>query len=77
MKSIFWGNFEGEQIAKVRCSRVPMKLFVLLLRPNESQRLYWPKKDFLFVSLGSTLIKMLKPELCRQKEFVYTRKLHY
>ena len=53
MKSISWGNFEGEQIAKARCTRVSMKLFSLLLGPNESQQLYWPKKDFLFINLGS------------------------
>ena len=43
MKSISWGNFEGEQIAKARCTRVTVRLFFLLLGPNESQRLYWPE----------------------------------
>ena len=45
MKSIFWGNFEDKQIAKVRCTRVPMTLVSLLLGSNESQRLYWPENE--------------------------------
>ena len=32
---------------------------------------------FPLSTLKATLIKMLKPELCRQKEFVYTLKLHH
>ena len=32
---------------------------------------------FHLSTLKATLIKMLKPELCRQKEFVYTLKLHH
>ena len=31
---------------------------------------------FHLSTLEATLIKMLKPELCRQKGFVYTLKLH-
>ena len=37
MKSISRGNFEGEQIANARCTKVPMRLFFLLLGPYESQ----------------------------------------
>ena len=32
---------------------------------------------FHLSTLEATLIKMLKPELCRQQEFVYTLKLHH
>ena len=32
---------------------------------------------FHLSTLEATLIKMLKPELCRQKEFEYTLKLHH
>ena len=32
---------------------------------------------FHLSTLEATLIKMLKPELCRQKEFVYTLKLRH
>ena len=32
---------------------------------------------FLSSTLEATFIKMLKPELCGQKEFVYTLKAHY
>ena len=32
---------------------------------------------FHLSTLETTLIKMLKPQLCRQKEFVYTLKLHH
>ena len=32
---------------------------------------------FHLSTLEATLIKMLKPELCPQKEFVYTLKLHH
>ena len=35
------------------------------------------RKLFHLSTLEATLIKMLKPELCRQKEFVYTLKLHH
>ena len=34
MKSISWSNFEGEQISKAWCTRVPIRLFFLLLGPN-------------------------------------------
>ena len=45
MKSIYWGNFEGEHIAKAQCTRVPIRLFFLVLGLNESKRLYWPEKE--------------------------------
>ena len=34
-------------------------------------------QHFYLSTLKAALIKMLKPELCRQKEFVYTLKLHH
>ena len=35
--------FQGEQIAKVRCTEVPIRLFFLLSGLIECQRLYWPE----------------------------------
>ena len=46
---------------------------------NDNQFSILAKRRTLFhlSTLQATLIKMLKPELCRQKEFVYTLKLHH
>ena len=54
---------------------------------NEKRASYYDDNQFSILAKGrtlchlstleATLIKMLKPELCRQKEFVYTLKLHY
>ena len=39
--------------------------------------LFWLKEEHFFIYLPwkQTFIKILQPELCRQKEFVYTLKL--
>ena len=46
---------------------------------DENQFSILAKERTLFhlSTLKATLIKMPKPELCRQKEFVYTLKLHH
>ena len=46
---------------------------------NDNQFFILAKGRALFhlSTLEATLIKMLKPELCHQKEFVYTLKLHH
>ena len=44
---------------------------------NEFSILSKERTLFHLSTLEATLIKMLKPELCRQKVFVYTRKLHH
>ena len=46
---------------------------------NDDNQIYiLAKRRTLFhlTTLEATFIKMIKPELCRQKEFVYTLKLH-
>ena len=55
MKSISWGNFEGEQISKARCTRVPIRLFFLLLGPNESQRFYNIKTCWIKTTLQEAI----------------------
>ena len=54
MKSISLGNFEGEQIAKARFTRVPIRLFFRLLGPNESHRSHWLENEGLRYCVNRT-----------------------